>query len=125
MTGGRILHHMYHRLRNERDTFLIAGYQAEGTRGRSLLEQSPTIKMFGEEVPVKCKVEFISSMSGHADRSELFRWMEGFKEKPKMVFTVHGESPAIETYAQSIRDKFGWKVFVPQYMESFSLFEGI
>lgn len=125
MTGGRILHHMYHRLRNERDTLLIAGYQAEGTRGRSLLDKSPTIKIFGEEVPVKCKVEFISSMSGHADRSELFQWMEGFKEKPKMVFTVHGESPGIEHYAQAIHDKFGWKVLVPQYMESVSLFEGI
>jgi metallo-beta-lactamase family protein len=125
MTGGRILHHMYHRLRNPHDTFLIAGYQAEGTRGRSLLDKEPTIKMFGEQVPVKCKVEFISSMSGHADRSELFQWMEGFKEKPKMVFTVHGESPVLENYAQAIRDKFGWNVFVPQYMESFSLFEGI
>jgi metallo-beta-lactamase family protein len=125
MTGGRILHHMYHRLRNEHDTFLIAGYQAEGTRGRSLLDGAATIKIFGEEVPVKCKVEFISSMSGHADRSELFQWMEGFQDKPKMVFTVHGESPGLDTYAQAIRDTFGWKVFVPQYLEAFSLFEGI
>src|SRR5690606_35453601 len=53
MTGGRILHHMFHRLRNENDTFLLAGYQVEGTRGRSLLEKQPTIKIFGESVPVK------------------------------------------------------------------------
>ena len=124
-TGGRVLHHLKAALPDPRNAVVFAGYQAEGTRGRSLLEKAPTIKMFGEEVPVKCKVEFISSMSGHADRSELFQWMEGLKDKPNMVFKVHGEAPGIETYAQAIRDRFGWKVFVPHYMESFSLFEGI
>lgn len=125
MTGGRILHHMYNRLRNPQDTFLIAGYQAEGTRGRSLVDHASEIKIFGEQVPVNCKIENISSMSGHADKEELFRWMGSFNAKPKMAFTVHGENPAIETYAQNIRDRLGWNVIVPQYMESFSLFEGI
>jgi metallo-beta-lactamase family protein len=125
MTGGRILHHMFHRLRNKRDTFLIAGYQAEGTRGRRLLDHEPTIKIFGEEVPVNCKIEFISSMSGHADKEELFRWMSGFQDKPKITFTVHGESPDIEVYAQSIRDRLGWNVIVPEYMESVTLFDGL
>lgn len=125
MTGGRILHHMFHRLRNENDTFLIAGYQAEGTRGRSLLEKQPTIKIFGESVPVKCKVEQISSMSGHADKEELLRWLGGFRDKPKMTFVVHGEEPEISVYAKSIRDRLGMNVIVPQYLESFSLFEGI
>lgn len=125
MTGGRILHHMYHRLRNKQDTFLIAGYQAEGTRGRSLLENAPSVKIFGEEVPVNCTIECISSMSGHADKEELFRWMSNFKTKPKMTFTVHGESPDMDIYAQAIRDRLGWNVVVPQYLESFSLFEGI
>lgn len=125
MTGGRILHHMFQRLRNERDTFLIAGYQAEGTRGRSLLDGNPTIKIFGESVPVKCKVEYMSSMSGHADKEELLQWLGGFSEKPKMAFAVHGEQPDIGVYAQTIRDRLGWNVIVPHYLESFSLFEGI
>jgi metallo-beta-lactamase family protein len=125
MTGGRILHHMFHRLPNSQDTLLIAGYQAEGTRGRSLLDHAPTIKIFGEEVPVNCRVEFINSLSGHADREELFRWMGGFRDKPKMAFAVHGESPDIDVYAQSIRDRMGWRVIVPQYLETVSLFEGI
>ena len=125
MTGGRILHHMFHRLRNKQDTFLIAGYQAEGTRGRSLLEMQTTIKIFGESVPVKCKVEQISSMSGHADKEELLQWLGGFRQKPKMTFAVHGEEPDISVYAKSIRDRLGMNVIVPQYMESFSLFEGI
>jgi metallo-beta-lactamase family protein len=125
MTGGRILHHMYNRLRNMQDTFLIAGYQAEGTRGRSLLDGDKTIRMFGEDVPVNCNIEYISSMSGHADKEELFKWMGNFKEKPKITFTVHGEAPDIDLYAQAIRERLGWNVMVPQYLESVSLFEGI
>lgn len=125
MTGGRILHHMFHRLKNERDTFLISGYQAEGTRGRRLLEGEDTIKIFGEKVPVKCKVEFMGSMSGHADRDELFKWMGNFIEHPKITFCVHGEGEKLEAYAQGIRTKFQWNVMVPEYLESVVLFSGI
>jgi metallo-beta-lactamase family protein len=125
MTGGRILHHMYHRLKNPNDTFLIAGYQAEGTRGRNLLEGKPTIKIYGEEVPVKCKVEYMSSMSGHADREELFQWMGNFKERPKITFCTHGEGEKIIQYGESIRQKLGWNVSVPDYLESVVLFTGI
>lgn len=125
MTGGRILHHLYHRLRREQDTVLIAGYQAEGTRGRKLQDGEKTIRIFGEDVPVNCKIECMTSMSGHADRAELFQWMSGFKNKPKITFTVHGEGADLEVYAQAIRTKFGWNVMVPQYLESVQLFEGI
>lgn len=125
MTGGRILHHMFHRLPNKQDTFLIAGYQAEGTRGRNLLEGDPTIRIFGEEVPVNCKVEYMSSMSGHADRGELFQWMANFKDKPKLTFCVHGEGEEQEKYAQAIRDTLQWNVTVPDYLESVVLFKGI
>lgn len=125
MTGGRILHHMFQRLPNKQDTFLIAGYQAEGTRGRNLLEGDDTIRIFGKDVPVNCKVEYMSSMSGHADRSELFQWMSNFKEKPKLTFCVHGEGEEQEKYAQAIRDTFQWNVTVPDYLESVKLFSGI
>jgi metallo-beta-lactamase family protein len=125
MTGGRILHHLYNRLRRAEDTLLIAGYQAEGTRGRDLVDKKPTIRIFGEEVPVKCHVENMTSLSGHADREELFEWMKAFQHKPKIVFTVHGEAPGVDQYAQAIRNQFNWNVVVPQYLESFSLFEGI
>lgn len=125
MTGGRILHHMYNRLPNEQDTFLIAGFQAEGTRGRDILEGKQFIKIFGEQVPVKCKIETITSMSGHADQEELFRWMRNFKDKPKITFTTHGEGEDLQAYAQHIRDEFGWNVTVPKYLESVQLFTGI
>lgn len=125
MTGGRILHHMYHRLKNPNDTILVAGFQAEGTRGRDLLEGKKMIKIFGEFVSVNCKVEYISSMSGHADKEELFTWMRNFKNKPKVTFCIHGEGKDLEIYAQNIRDTFGWNVVVPDYLESFTLFKGI
>jgi metallo-beta-lactamase family protein len=125
MTGGRILHHMYHRLRKPNDTILIAGYQAEGTRGRNLLDGKPTIKIHGEEVPVKCKVEYMSALSGHADREELFRWMGNFSVKPKITFCTHGEGERLMHYAQNIREKLGWNVTVPDYLDKVELFRGI
>jgi metallo-beta-lactamase family protein len=125
MTGGRVLHHLYHRLRRKEDTVLMAGFQAEGTRGRKLLDGEKTIKMFGEFVPVNCTVEYISSMSGHADKEELFHWLANFEDKPKLTFTIHGEGKDLHDYAQNIRARLGWNVVVPRYMESFVLFEGI
>lgn len=125
MTGGRILHHLYHRLRNKNDTLLIAGYQAEGTRGRRLVNKEPEIRIFGEQVPVKCRVENISSLSGHADREELFSWMANFVQRPKITFVVHGENPGMAKYAQAIREKMHWTVVEPQYLESVRLFENI
>jgi metallo-beta-lactamase family protein len=125
MTGGRILHHLFHRLKNERDTVLVAGYQAEGTRGRLLLDGHSTLKIFGEEVPVNAKIEFMGAMSGHADREELFRWMSGFKSKPKITFCVHGEGEKLMAYARAIRERLKWNVSVPEYLESVQLFSGI
>ncbi len=125
MTGGRILHHLYHRLRNPQDTVVIAGYQAEGTRGRKLVDKASTIRIFGEEVPVNCAVENMTSLSGHADKDELFQWMSNFKSAPKMTFTVHGEKKHIEAYSLGIREKLGWNVTQPVYLESVELFRGI
>jgi metallo-beta-lactamase family protein len=125
MTGGRILHHMSNRLRNANDTILVAGYQAEGTRGRSLLDGDPTIRIYGTDVPVNCKVEYMTAMSGHADREELFQWMGNFKEKPKITFCTHGEGEKLLNYASSIRQKLGWNVIVPDYLDKVDLFKGI
>ena len=125
MTGGRILHHLYNRLRNPQDTVLIAGYQAEGTRGRNLVDGEPTLTIFGEEVPVKCKVENMSTLSGHADKEELFQWMKNFKRSPKMTFAIHGEGKDLQLYSQAIRERMQWNVVEPQYMEAVSLFQGI
>lgn len=125
MTGGRILHHLYHRLRNSQDTILVSGYQVEGTRGRKLVDKDPFIRIFGEDVPVNCRVENMTTLSGHADREELFNWMRNFKSPPKMVFTVHGEGKNIEAYTQAIREHMKWNVIQPVYLETIQLYRGI
>ena len=125
ITGGRILHHMYNRLPNRKDTVLLAGYQAVGTRGRRLQDGEETIKMFGVHVPVKCTVATIDGLSAHADQTELMDWLKGFKQKPKMTFCVHGEDDSANAFAQKISKELGWNCFVPDYLESVSLFEGI
>ncbi|HEY0742084.1 MAG TPA: MBL fold metallo-hydrolase [Chryseosolibacter sp.] len=125
MTGGRILHHLYNRLPNPNDTIIVAGYQAEGTRGRDLVDGHPTLRIFGEDVPVNCMVENMSSLSGHADREELFAWMNNFKSAPKMVFTVHGEGKNLEAYGKAIRERMKWNVVQPNYLETVHLFSGI
>jgi metallo-beta-lactamase family protein len=124
-TGGRIVHHLYNRLQNERDTLLFVGYQAEGTRGRRILDGEPNIKMFGYEVPIACHIEQIDGLSAHADRAELLRWLQNFRHHPKNTFVVHGEKQSSEHFAQTIRDKFQWNAKVPDYKESIELFRGI
>ncbi|MCU0448116.1 MAG: MBL fold metallo-hydrolase [Microscillaceae bacterium] len=124
-TGGRVLDHLYHRLPNPNDTVLIAGFQAEGTRGRKILEGEKEIKIYGEMIPVKCQVEHINGLSAHADQVELMHWLGGFTKHPKKTFIVHGEKESAQTLANLIEEKLNWNVFVPQYLETFELFEGI
>lgn len=124
-TGGRILHHLYHRLPRPDDTILFVGYQAEGTRGRDLLEGAQSIRMFGTEVPVKCHIREIGGLSAHADQPELLRWLATLREYPKFTFITHGEPDSAKALQQEIAQHLGWSTFVPYYLESFELFRGI
>ena len=125
MTGGRILHHLYHRLGDPRNTILITGFQAEGTRGRRLLEGEETIRIFGEDVHVRAKIEMIEGLSAHADQNELLDWLGSFHDSPKRTFIVHGEHESAMTFKRLIKDRLGWNTIVPGYREGFHLFEGI
>jgi metallo-beta-lactamase family protein len=113
-TGGRILHHLQHRLPDERTTVLLVGFQAAGTRGRSLQDGARTIKMFGAQVPVHARVETIHGLSAHADRDELLRWLGGFRRPPGRTYLVHGEPQAAEALRETIHDRLGWSVDVAQ-----------
>lgn len=124
MSGGRVLHHLYHRLSRTTDSLLIVGYQAEGTRGRKLLEGATSARIFGEEVPVRCNVLQIDGLSAHADQDELHAWLNHFEDSPKKTFVVHGESTGAEHLRSYLAQK-KWSVFVPSYLERFVLFEGI
>lgn len=125
-TGGRILHHLYHRLPRKNDTLLFTGYQAEGTRGRRLLEGEPTSRIFGIDVPVKCHVKHINGLSAHGDQAELLRWAGNYKNAPKMTFIVHGEEKGATIMARKLQKELNWpNVVVPNYLESFELFSAI
>ncbi len=111
-TGGRILHHLQHRLPDERTTVLLVGYQAAGTRGRSLQDGAKTVRMFGAEVPVRARVETIHGLSAHADQQEILRWLGGFRRPPDRTYLVHGEPESVAGLATAIHDRYGWTVQV-------------
>jgi metallo-beta-lactamase family protein len=113
-TGGRILHHLQHRLPDPRTTVLLVGFQAAGTRGRSLQDGAKTLKMFGEEVPVLARVETVHGLSAHADQAEILRWLGGFTRAPRTTYLVHGEPEAARAMAQAITTRYGWAVRIPQ-----------
>jgi len=117
-TGGRVLHHMKAALRDPKHTILFVGYQAEGTRGRSLVEGAQTVKMHGELVPVNARIEKIDNMSAHADRGELVRWLHTFPQAPKTTFLVHGEPAPMASFKAKIETELGWHVEVPAYQQS-------
>lgn len=121
VNGGRILHHMIQRLPHPQNTVLFIGYQAEGTRGRQILEGAERVKMHGQQVPVKARIENIQGFSGHPDSNEIIAWLMGFNRPPEKTFIVHGEPESSAALARRIQDKFGWKVEVPEFGQSFEL----
>lgn len=120
-TGGRILHHLRRRLPDPRNGVLIAGYQAEGSRGRLIQEGAETVTIFGEAVPVRAHVTTVDALSAHADQNELMAWLRGFTTPPRRTFLVHGENDARTVLAARIQDELGWDVHVPTFGEKVAL----
>ena len=121
MTGGRVLHHAERLLPDPETTLLFVGYQAAGTRGRRILNGETEVKIFGQWVPVRCRIERIGSFSAHADWQEILRWLEGMPSAPRRTFLTHGEPAAANAMAGHIKDRFGWTVEVPVYGQRFEL----
>lgn len=119
-TGGRILHHLKWRLPEARNAVLFVGYQAEGSRGRLLLEGARKIKIHGERVPVRAQIARIEALSGHGDHDEIRRWLSGLHQPPQRTFVVHGEPQASSALAGSLA-KEGWAVAAPQQGDAFTL----
>jgi metallo-beta-lactamase family protein len=118
MTGGRILHHLRVRAGDPRNTILIAGYQAEGTRGAALLEGADRLKIHGEYYPVRAEVTAIGSLSAHADSSELLDWVRPLATHPPSdVFVTHGEPAASHALARQLTESFGWNTYTPDLDE--------
>ena len=120
MNGGRILHHLARRLPDPRTTVLVAGFQAAGTRGRTLIEGAEFLKIHGRDIPVRAAVRRVDALSGHGDRREIARWL-GSMAAPRRVFLVHGEPPAARGMAAHLKTTLGWEATVPAIGESFDL----
>lgn len=119
--GGRVLHHLLHRLGNPNTTVLFTGYQAVGTLGRQLIDGHPKVHVLGQEVLVRAKVDKLNALSAHADQGEILKWLGYFKQPPKKLFIVHGEPPAQQTLQAKIEQTLGWSTAIPSRGQSFQL----
>ena len=118
---GRIKHHLKHNLWNPNSTILFVGYQAPGTLGYSIVNGAQKVKIFGEEIAVNARIEYIEGYSGHADQDGLMNFIYSFRNKPKQVFLVHGEEESQEVLEQKIQEEANLPVIIPNYGETYEL----
>lgn len=119
-TGGRVVHHLERCLPDHRNTILFVGFQAAGTRGKTIQAGQP-VKMHGEQVRVRARVETLEHLSAHADYGEILGWLRQFKKQPGKTFLVHGEPNASESLREKISAQLGWDVSVATYLLNVTL----
>ncbi len=122
--AGRIRHHLKHNLWRPECTILFVGYQAVGTLGRIIVEGAKEVKLFGETIEVRAKIDKIIGLSGHADKRGLLDWINGFKKQPDMVFVVHGEDNVTETFTNTLKEEYGFDAYAPYSGTVFDLASG-
>ena len=118
---GRIKHHLKHNLWDPNSTILFVGYQAPGTLGRSIVEGAEKVKIFGEEIAVAARVEYIEGFSGHADQTWLLNFVNSFTNPPKHIFLVHGEPEGQEELKYKIESECKLPVTIPDFGETYLL----
>lgn len=119
--AGRILHHERRYLSDPKSTLLVVGYQARGSLGRQILDGAKSVKIFGEEVPVRCRIKTMSGYSAHADQPQLLEWLSPMRKNLKTVFLTHGEESAMTVLAQKIRDELAVSAEIPKEGASYEL----
>ncbi|MEK7546980.1 MAG: MBL fold metallo-hydrolase [Patescibacteria group bacterium] len=112
--GGRILHHEQRYLSDPKSTILFVGYQTAGSLGRRILDGAKSVRIFGKEIPVRCRVREISAYSAHADQGQLLDWLKPMRLSLKKIFVVQGEEGSSEALAQKIRDNYALEAVVPE-----------
>lgn len=120
-TGGRVVHHLKAFAPDKRNTILFAGFQAGGTRGATIASGAPTVRIHGEDIPVRAEVAMLNHLSAHADAAEIISWLSGFKFPPKQTFITHGEPAAADAMRQRIERELHWSCHMPGYLESVTL----
>jgi metallo-beta-lactamase family protein len=118
VTGGRVLHHLAHRLGDARNCVILGGFQAEGTRGRALQEGAKSLSLFGQSVPVLAEIVEMGQFSAHAGKSELLRWLTALQAPPRQVCLTHGEPEAAQALQQAITTNFKWPAAVARYLDT-------
>ncbi len=121
LSGGRIVHHLKRRLPDESTILLFTGYQAEGTKGREIIEGADTVYIHKQPVRVRAQVERLDMLSAHADYAETLCWLESFKEPPRQTWLVHGEPPAQRSLKEKIEERFGWPVAIAKQGQTVKL----
>jgi len=116
-TGGRVLHHIKRFAPDSKNTLLFTGYQAMGTRGRTIVDGHNEVKMHGQLVPIRSDVKILHNMSAHGDYKEILDWLKGFKKPPKKVFIIHGEPEASLAFEKRIRQELNWETNIPKYLQ--------
>ncbi len=119
-TGGRVVHHLANLLPGTKNTVILVGYQAIGSRGRQLDDGATELKIHGKVVAVKAHITNVESFSVHADSDELITWL-GQVQPPKIAFVVHGESEGQEHMQQRLTSELGWNVVIPKTNQVFEL----
>lgn len=114
VSGGRVLTYIQQYIGKPETTLLLAGFQAEGTRGRKLLEGAFEVKIYGKYYPVKAEILNIQELSAHADQSELLDWLSEIKNTPEKVFLIHGEQQAADAFRVKLKDVYGWESITPE-----------
>jgi metallo-beta-lactamase family protein len=114
VTGGRVLTYLKQLIDEPSTTVLLVGYQAEGTRGRQLLEGAHEIRFYGKYYPVRATIKTIESLSAHADQQDLLNWVNNNKNTPEKVFLIHGEPTALDAFRVKIKDTYNWNAIIPK-----------
>ncbi len=114
LNGGRILTYLTRYLEKEETSILLAGFQAEGTRGRHLLRGGAELKIYGKYYKAKAEIHSLMALSAHADQDELVAWLSEIKGTPEKVFIVHGESHASDIFRVKLKDRYGWDCTIPE-----------
>lgn len=122
LTGGRVLEYLKHYVSDYKNTILILGFQAEGTRGRTLLNQASEVKIHGQYYTIRASVKEIGGLSAHADQAELIKWLKDFKTVPPRIYLVHGEPCAQEALRVKIKDELNIYTITPQQDQLITLF---
>lgn len=120
-TGGRVVHHLKAFAPDARNTILLVGYQSGGTRGASIASGARSIRIHGQDVPVRAEVAMLDDFSAHADAGEILEWLRHFKAPPAATFITHGEPPAADALRQRIERELRWKCHLPYYLETVEL----